>query len=404
LNPEDDGFDDLEVLGKLVSEAKIVGVGEGAHFVTEFGMARARISRFLIERCGFTHIALELGRCEALKLSSWVNGEGSESDLSAYAGPLTIGLYGRFLRWLRYFNVSNSRAVQIVGPDLPNTLTIWDDLVFLRTYLSGVDPDVLATLSEAEGMGERIQGQSAVQAAGAWLSMSRSDRDALSSRLTRLFLRMQSLKSLYLESASLTEYEDALVHLESASCTVQMLESMSDLFEGKAVPGDTSVRDFHAATTLLKLCSRLPPESRIVLVAHNNHIQKTPVSFSGELTAYPAGHFLSKALGVGYKSLAVTHTDKSVPEMNFPAPDSVVGFVAEMLSLENAPVGSVERALMESQLDSDLTITNLRMEGAAVLGFDRMRSQSAYIVTSLHDAFDAIFSVPKVSLEPDLPF
>lgn len=404
LNPEDTRFDDFEVLAEVVSDAKIVGVGESAHFVTEFGMARARISRFLIERCGFTHVALELGHCEARRLNPWIRGEGSESDLSTRAGPLTIGLYGRFLKWLRAFNASTSRTVQLLGPDLPNTLTILDDLSSLHTYLNVVDPDSLPILAEAMGYGTQIRGQSAVMSAGAWLAISEQDRNALSARLTRLLVRMQSLKTSYLERDSADRYEDAVISIESAIHTEQMLRSMSELFAGTAIPGDTSIRDLHTATILLKLCIRLQPEARILFVAHNNHIQKTRVSFSGELTAYPAGHFLYKKLGDGYRSIGLTHTDKTVPEMNFPAPNSEVGFTVDMLPLESAPSGSIEQALIESHLGRDITITNLSLNEDGTLGLSQIRSQSAYIVTPLHDAFDAVLAVPSISREMDLPF
>lgn len=61
----DGPLDDLEVLREIVGDARVVAVGEGAHFVEEFSRARQRVLRFLAERCGFTVFAMEFGFSEA---------------------------------------------------------------------------------------------------------------------------------------------------------------------------------------------------------------------------------------------------------------------------------------------------------------------------------------------------
>lgn len=52
-------MDDLEPLRRLVGDARVVAIGEGAHFVQEFSQVRQRVLRFLAERCGFTVFAFE---------------------------------------------------------------------------------------------------------------------------------------------------------------------------------------------------------------------------------------------------------------------------------------------------------------------------------------------------------
>ena len=76
LDPEA-GFDDLEPLAGLFREARVVAVGESAHYVREFYLWRQRLLRFLAERCVFTVFAMESGFSEGLaerwsgKRSSW---------------------------------------------------------------------------------------------------------------------------------------------------------------------------------------------------------------------------------------------------------------------------------------------------------------------------------------------
>ena len=55
--------------------------------------------------------------------------------------------------------------------------------------------------------------------------------------------------------------------------------------------------------------------TRIVLAAHNNHIQKTPVSYGGALTTLPMGQHLDQMFGADYLALAVTSTADHTAEM-----------------------------------------------------------------------------------------
>ncbi|WP_244943648.1 hypothetical protein [Streptomyces inhibens] len=76
-------LDDLEGLREIIGDARVVAIGEGAHFVEEFSRARQRVLRFLAERCGFTVFAMEFGFSEAFPLDRWLQGEGDDGDLTS---------------------------------------------------------------------------------------------------------------------------------------------------------------------------------------------------------------------------------------------------------------------------------------------------------------------------------
>jgi hypothetical protein len=52
-----------------------------------------------------------------------------------------------------------------------------------------------------------------------------------------------------------------------------MIGAMTDVFAGGGLPGDASVRDRFMADTLLWHLDEAPRD-RIVVVAHNNHVQR----------------------------------------------------------------------------------------------------------------------------------
>jgi erythromycin esterase len=403
LTREGAGLGDLDVLGDLTQGARVVGIGEGAHFVHEFATARMHLVHFLVERCGFTHVALEIGRAQATQLEPWVRGDLAASELSAYAGPLTRGLYGPFLRWLRAYNAGRSSPVRLIGPDLPNTLTISSDLDVLDTYLREVDPPTLTVLAEAQHVAAKIEGGSAAVSAFAWAALDVGERERLSARLAQLALRLSALEPLFLERGGAAAFHHTMHHLEAARHADQMLRAMSDLFSGTGLPADTSIRDRFAATSLSAMLAREPADARVVVVAHNNHIQKKPVSFDGELAAIPMGCYLARELGERYRAVGLTHLGQRVPEMSFPEPESPVGFGVSLVEVSAPEPGSIEHALIEAGLHEVGTLVDMR-GGARSLGLSRIRSQSASVTAPLHEAFDAIVAVPTASVEPELPF
>lgn len=393
----------LDIVGDIVRDARVVGVGEGAHFVREFAMVRVNLARFLVEHCGFTHVALEVGRKQAALLETWMQGDCGAFDLPTCAGPLTRGVYGGFLKWLAAFNRSRSSPVRIVGPDLSNTLTLSSDLDVFDAYLSVVDPPSLPVLAEARSIAARVEGGSAVVSAMSWAALTQNEHDRLSARLAQLAIRFASLEPLFVEHGGLAQYREARHHLDAARHTDQMLRAMNELFSGTGLPGETSIRDSFAASSLSDILVHEPESTRIILLAHNNHVQKVPVSFYGELTAVPMGRYLSRELGNRYCSLALTHLGQSVPEMNFPKPESSVGFDVSPVELPAPETGSIEHALLEVGLDKSPVLVNLR-KAASSIEFTQIRSQSANVRAPLQEAFDAVIAVPKATVEPDLPF
>jgi erythromycin esterase len=73
LDP-DAALDDLEPLRDLIGTARVVGIGESAHYVREYGLLRHRLVRFLVERMGFTVVAVESGFSEGLVVDRWIHG------------------------------------------------------------------------------------------------------------------------------------------------------------------------------------------------------------------------------------------------------------------------------------------------------------------------------------------
>ncbi|MGP3930441.1 erythromycin esterase family protein [Nonomuraea sp. KM88] len=403
LDPDEPLLDDLHPLRAIVEDARVVAIGEGAHFVHEFTLARARLLRYLLEHCGFTVVAFEMGSGDAAAVNPWLAGDG-EGDLLQVAGRHTVNLFGELLRRLRRYNRGRSHPIRIVGIDLPNSLTLLPDLDPVAGYLRMVDEgitDMVAGLLRTAGA---ITGGSAAASAPRWASLDQADQESLTAGLARLSLRMRALEPLYVARSDQHGYDVARRHLEAACHTDYMLRAMSTLFSGTGLPDDTSIRDHYMATCLRWHLDRLDPGARVVVVAHNNHIQKTLVTYDGHPTALPMGHHLARGLGGHYRAVGLTHTADHVPDMVWPAEDSPVGFTIESVRLAAPPPGSLEKALVDAGLAADVTLTDLRSPDPEVTALDAIRSQSATMDTPVAQTFDAVLCTPTATTDPTATF
>ena len=154
LDPADPDDSDLEPLARIVGDARVVCLGEGAHLAHEFLLARDRMTRFLVQRLGFGALVLESGYAEGLTLDRWVaGGPGDLTELGVHAVGHGLGdnePTRTQLAWLR-----GRSGVRVAGMDLPGSGT--DPGPAVRECLDRVPPQpgdgelrALATLGDRE--------------------------------------------------------------------------------------------------------------------------------------------------------------------------------------------------------------------------------------------------------------
>ncbi|MGW2177770.1 erythromycin esterase family protein [Streptomyces sp. NPDC001732] len=384
-------LDDLEPLRDVIGGARVVAIGEHSHFISEFDLARRRILRFLVERCGFTVLAFEYGFSEGFPLDAWARGEGADQDLSAHlATAVPVGIDGP-LRWIRRHNRTASTPVCFAGIDIPAAGgSLLPALVPLADYLRAVDPETLPMLVSAMRIAETFAGNSGAVAAPAWARLDPAEQDALSATLARLLIRFRALEPLYVSRGDQHGYDVALRRLEGACHADHTFRAMAGLFAGNGLTADTSARDIYMAGSVQWHLDRLGPGARVVLAAHNAHIQKTPISFNGHLTGLPMGQHLSRALGDDYFALGLTSVTGRTAEMHRDE-KTPFGFTVDHTPLASPEPGSVEAAFGDTGLELGFAdLRRARRDTSS--GPDRIRMQSTYVQTPVLDAFDGILS------------
>ncbi|WP_067826361.1 erythromycin esterase family protein [Actinomadura kijaniata] len=398
LDP-DAPLDDLEPLRDIIGGAQVVAVGESAHFVREFTLARQRILRFLAERCGFTLLALEFGFSEGLELDPWIQGAGTETDLTRISENADTWGIGELLRFVRGHNASSGRPVRFAGIDIPQAGgSLLPALVPVAEYLQDVDPDAVPLAESAIGIAARLAGGSGASAVPARAELGTARQDALTAALARLRLRFRALEPLYVPRSDQHRYDTAMWRLEAAVHADDALRATAALFDGTAPPADLSVRDRYMAESVRWHLSHSAPGTRVVLAAHNNHIQKHPVAYDGRLTTLPMGRHLHRALGDDYFALALTSTADRTVEMR-PDPNAPLGFTIADTPLDPPKPGSVEAAALDAGIGPGL-IDLRHARGADRSGeLTRIRTQSTTLTMPIPDAFDAVLVTPTATMQ-----
>ncbi|ARF56575.1 erythromycin esterase family protein [Streptomyces gilvosporeus] len=404
-------LDDLEALREIVGDARVVAVGEGAHFVEEFSRARQRVLRFLAERCGFTVFAMEFGFSEAFPLDRWLRGEGDDGDLAKVSRAAAEWGARDLMQWLRRHNRTSAHPVRFAGIDVPEAGgALRPALEPVADYLREVDPDALPLVDTALEISDRfLTGRGSGATAGpAWAALETAEQNELTATLARLVLRLRAVEPLCVSRSSQSRFDIARRRVEAACHTDYMYQAMNALLSGRGRAGDLSVREIYMAESVRWHLERAAPGTRIVLAAHNNHIHKTPFSlqFAGGLTTLPMGQHLQRTLGRDYRAVALVHTADHVPEM-YPDPSAAVGFTVAEAGLEPAEPGSVEAALADAGLADRITLTDLRhaprdAQGAPLL--NGIRFQSSHLSTPVPEAFDAVLAVPTVTRDRTVRF
>jgi len=404
-------LDDLEVLREIVGDARVVAIGEGAHFVEEFSRARRRVLRFLAERCGFTVFAMEFGFSEAFPLDQWLQGEGADGDLAKASRAAAEWGAADLMHWLRHHNRTSGHPLRFAGLDLPEAGgALRPALEPVAEYLREVDPDTLPLVDTVLEISDRfLKGSgSGAAAAPAWAGLETGEQNELTATLARLLLRIRAVEPLYVSRSGQSRFDIAKRLVEAACHTDYMFRAGNDLMSGRALTADLSVREIYLAESVRWHLDHAEPGTRIVLAAHNNHIHKTAFSleFGGGLTTLPMGQHLQRTLGRDYRAVALVHTADHVPEM-YPDPDAAVGFTLAEAQLGPAAPGSVEAALTDAGLADRITLTDLRhaprdTQGAPLL--NGIRFQSSHLSTPVPEAFDAVLAVPTVTRDRTVRF
>lgn len=253
--------DDFLPLEHVIGDARIVAMGEATHGTHEFFQLKHRMLEFLVERMDFTVFAIEANWPESLVVNDYVlNGKG---DPEQALGGLYFWTWDtqevlQMIEWIRSYNRDprHRRKVQFLGFDMQVTQVAVSNVI---AYLEEVDPneakvgrEILAPLQDQ--MVEREYPEKPAE-------FRKKTAQGIESMLSSFDQR----KAAYVKTSSNKEWELARHNLEIVSQAEEMLAH-----------GSPSARDRAMAANVKWILDHEPPDTKIMLWAHNLHVASLP--------------------------------------------------------------------------------------------------------------------------------
>jgi erythromycin esterase len=390
---------DLAWLDEAVGAARVVAIGESAHYHAESYRLRHRLLRHLVERHGFDAYAMESGFVEGWQADAWVR--GGEGDLGRVLARGLTSLMGLWtpmraqLEWLREHNGTAASQVGFYGVDLPGSnASLLPGLDAVLAYLGAADPDAEPDpgLREMAAASPALSPFSAPGALAAYVALAPAARDALTAGLADLAARMAGRRLDYRRRTGAEAYARALRELQTTVALDAVARALARGDHSSAMAN----RDAAIADTVAWILGR---HDRVVLAAHNGHLQRVPGAMPGLAPFTTAGMHLADRLGDDY--LVIGTTTGTGRTLNTGA-DFYAGTLFTDLPAPEA--GSLD-ALMEASSEGPFATDLRRLTGSdaeAVSGASRQRFGAYYVEVDAAEAYDVIVHLPHVTAaDPD---
>jgi erythromycin esterase-like protein len=399
--PFDTLADDARVVD-WIGDAPIVLLGEATHGTQDFYEARARLSRQLIERKGFSAIAVEGDWPDAWRVNRYAQGEGGLSAFAALAGFARFPTWmwrnteiATLIDWMRAHNhgLPAARRVGFFGLDLYSLRASMQAVV---DYLTPLDPGAAQAARESYACFDRFGGEPDDYA---WVASRIGDGNCEDAVVEQLIaLQQQQAELLRLDRHDGPGAADEFFHAEQNARVARNAEHYyRTMLHGRAV--SWNIRDEHMAETLAELreyLTRRGQEPKVIVWAHNSHLGDARATQMGEGGELNLGQLAREQWGDEVRSIGfTTHSGTVIAASDW-------GGMPECKRVRRALNGSVEdlfhqagRSRFFLPIDAGSEVADAlaapRLERAiGVIYRPETERQSHYFHARVAEQFDAI--------------
>ena len=316
----------LTRIGRLV---RILGLGEALHGGSDFLLLRNRLFIRLVEKHGFSAIAIESSFTRGRLVDEYIAGRGPATyqDLREEGfshGFGHIDANRELVEWMREYNSDPSHALKLhfYGFDSPTEMMGSDSprqlLYFVLDYLDSIDQflgqDYRKRIDPLLGQDSDWDNPDALTDPTKSIGCS-ANAVALRVETEDLIEELLVSRPQLVAKSSSARYQEAFHY---ATLSRQLLNYHAAL--AKASDHRTSrllgIRDGMMAENLAYIASRERSRGRVLAFAHNRHLQRGMAEWQylNDLYSWwPAGSHLHELLGPGY---AVIGTAVGISESN----------------------------------------------------------------------------------------
>ncbi|MDD2754785.1 MAG: erythromycin esterase family protein [Methanothrix sp.] len=306
------------LIASLDPSLKLLGLGEALHGGEDILMLRNLLFSRLVEKHGYSAIAVESSFPRARAVNEYVAGRGPASYDALQEAGFSHG-FGRLkanrelVEWMRAYNADGAHRIKLrfYGFDSPTEMMYSDSprqiLYFLLDYLASIDcpgdqeqrlriDRLLGQDSDWENPAATMDPEKSIGLSPAAKALRIEVEDLIAQlQVRRPELVAKSGKNRYLEAMQYATLGRQLLNYHAA------LAQKSD--PGERIVQCLGLRDAMMADNLAYVVSQECSQGRVLAFAHNSHLQRGKAEWqlgSNQLAWWPAGAHLSLIFGPSY--------------------------------------------------------------------------------------------------------
>lgn len=272
----------LDNLLERIGDSRVVLLGEASHGTAEFYEMRARITKELIEKKGFTIITAEADWPDAAHINRYI--QGQEHDALRQKKPFSrfpTWMWAnksmlKFTHWLHDYNQKTKSSEQKVGFYGLDLYSLYGSIESVLNYLQEVDPKTAEVARDRYGCLMPWSNEPSLYG-HAVITQQHKDCEI------EVLRNLQDLLKRRLEYSAANE-EQFFDAEQNAKLIVDAERYYRTMYH--AEDNSWNQRDQHMIKTLQAVLDFKGPESKAVVWAHNSHLgdaRATQMSDRGEL-------------------------------------------------------------------------------------------------------------------------
>ncbi|KZS39566.1 hypothetical protein AWE51_07890 [Aquimarina aggregata] len=277
------GFEDLNHLKPILKDIQVVGMGETSHGTKEIFQMKHRMLEFLVKEMGFTLFGIEASHVGCRPINDYVlHGKGNSRDALSAQGFWIWNTEEviEMIEWMHDYNktIPDAKKVKFVGID---TQLVGLDLAYtrVRNFLKRTANHPMLEVN--------------IDSIFKATKTLKSDKISVSDTRQKLYTLLSYIimnKAHLVQKTSNKEYFNVIADLKKIIQGVEVKDSKLQKRAG------FNIRDEYMAQTVLEALQKEGSNAKMMLWAHNGHINKDPESyFNG--AQKPLGSVLKKYLG-----------------------------------------------------------------------------------------------------------
>jgi protein-L-isoaspartate(D-aspartate) O-methyltransferase len=282
----------LDGLLRRIGDARVVCLGEASHGTAEFYDMRTRITSELVERKGFTIVAVEADWPDARQIDGWLRGARLEPEREPPFQRFPTWMWAneqvlRLVRGLREYNAAHAEPERTVGFYGLDLYSLYNSIDSVVRYLDDVDPEAARVARQRYGCLSPWQGDPAAYGAAAVSGRY----EACEQDVVRMLRDLLEKRFEYGE-------KDGDRFLDAAQ-NARLITNAERYYRTMYRGGRASwnLRDGHMFATLETLLRHRGPEARAVVWAHNSHLGDARVTEMGAGGQLNVGELCRKRFG-----------------------------------------------------------------------------------------------------------